>query len=121
MALFNKPITVVTKAFVKDEVLADIKSLLDTQFASYKYLEFTDKPWDLLIIRSVPRTVVLKMGKLGLHESTKELIVQEIFAVSVLSPDDTITEELEKSALGWTKTHLIVSDAATVKRKLLEA
>ncbi len=118
MSLFNKEHKPICRTFNKEEVIQEINDLLSNEFSSYKVINSKDDAWDLIIIRMVSHSVVLKLGTLGLHESTRECILQEVFAVNVMSPDEEIPEYIKEYSHGWTKAHYIISDAKTLKRKL---
>lgn len=120
MALFNKSDSFNKRVFEKEKVLKDILHILENEFGAYKVIHSKNDPWDLLVIRMVSHTIILKLGAMGLHESSREAIFQEIFAINIMSPDEKIDEEIYKWSHGWTKAHYILSDAQTLKRKLLE-
>ena len=120
MALFKIEDSDKKREFNKQNVIDDIKNVMNKDFAGYKVILSKDDPWDLLLIRQISRSVVMKLGAMGLHESIREIIAQEIFAVNVLHPDEEINEEDYLYSSGWTKAHFIVSDASTLLRQLLE-
>jgi len=120
MALFNKTKEQIKYTFDKSKVINDIAKTLNDEFKAYKIIYPHDDLWDLLIIRMVSKSVIVKLGSLGLHESVREEIYQEVFAINVLEPDQEIQNDMIQSCSGWTKKHFIVSDAKALRRQLID-
>lgn len=120
MALFKKGLNSYKKVYNKEDVFEEIMNMLQNEFAGYKIIVSRNDAWDLLIIRNVMKKCVVNLGTLGMHESVRDQIMQEIFAVNIMSPEEEITPDISECAVGWTKSHLIVSDAYKLKLKLLE-
>lgn len=119
MSLFKKEDVNTNYSFSKDQVINSILNMLEKDFSAYKVIMSKDDPWDMIIIRLVSRRCIIQLGNMGLHESVKESVFQEVFVVNVMAPDEELPSDIEKYAQGWTKAHIIVSDAPTLKRKLL--
>lgn len=119
MALFNKDAVLQSINFDKSAILRDIVHLMEIDFPSYKVIPSRNDPWDFLIIKTVTKNVVSKLGTMGMHESTSEESFQEVIAVNVLSPADDIDSIPSEYSYGWVKLHLVVSDAKALKRNII--
>jgi hypothetical protein len=119
MALFNKDPSKETISFDKNKILKDILEMMEKSFPSYKVMPSRNDPWDFIIISTVEKKVVTKLGTMGMHESVLDDSFQEVVAVNVLPPNTELLSSLIDYSYGWTKHHVVVSDAKTLKRNLL--
>jgi hypothetical protein len=111
--------------FNKEEVVADIRSMLSTEFPHFHTITYqpncyndlsTAYPYDILLLRSISINRVHRIKSANPFEKEIEDTLQLVYAVSVIDPLTSVTPETFTE--GWTKKHFVVSDAQTLKGRL---
>jgi hypothetical protein len=112
------------QSFDKQLVIEDILYMLEHEFPDLKVISATPNDefclWDIMIVRSVVKSVKTTKGSMQLYESVSDQLFQEIIVVNVLDTDEEITKEMEEYSKGWTKYHFIVSDDKSLRNNLIK-
>lgn len=119
MALFNRQKST-TPPFDKEEVLNEIIDAIESKYPDYAIIAKDDaeNPWDILVIRTVPRETKYTLGAFG-HERVKQERLQQVFPITVTAfPTQIDTESLLEVTGAWVTTHLVVNNVEAVMRRL---
>ena len=120
MALINNTRTAPTP-FNKQQVIEDIINLIEEHHPAY-YIENMSNyhaAWDLLIIRTIIREVKITIGNaVSPHTRTEQQAFQQVYAISVIDPQEYISPTQFAVTESWTTRHMIVKNAQEVLKGL---
>lgn len=106
--------------FDKHKIAQAVITLIREEFPAWKVISSKDEDdgYDLLLIRNLTIQRMIRINSLNPFEKEEEQIIQQVVAISFVDPLEELNKEVFKTTEGWTKSHLIISDITSLRRRL---
>jgi hypothetical protein len=111
--------------YSKPTELEKCKDYIRKDFPSWEILEFTDKVYDFLLIKTFEKKISRLLNPKSSSPVQREEIekVQVVIAVTFVDDEETIDDQIENifsETADWTFTHIITYNIRSILRELKE-